>query len=248
MNTTIRPIVQSPQLYVRMGGVMYLLIILGGIFSELFVRGKLVVSGDAAATANNIIHSFSLWRLGIVTDLFMHVLDIPVMLIIYLLLRRVNRNIALLVLLFNLVQTAVLAADILNLVAAMLPLGNATYLKAVDPNVWMAQAYLSIGLHNYGLGIGLIFFGFVCILEGYMIYTSRFFPRWIGILMQIAGFCYLINSLALLLAPGIAKIIFPAILVPCFVAELSFSLWMIVRGINIEQWNKLVSGSGLKEC
>jgi len=240
MNTTIRPAVPSPQLYVRLGGVMYLFIIIGGIFSELFVRGKLVVSGDAVATSNNIIHSFSLWRVGIGADLLMHVLDIPVMLIIYLLLRRVNKNLALLVLLFNIVQTAVLAADILNLVAAMLPLENAAYLKAVDPNVWMAQAYLSIKLHNYGFGIGLIFFGFVCILEGYLIFKSRFFPKWIGILMQIAGACYLINSLSLLLAPGIADIIFPAILVPCFIAELSFSLWMTIKGINVQQWNKLI--------
>ena len=243
MNTAIRPAIQSPQLYVRMGGVMYLFIIIGGIFSELFVRGKLVVSGDAVATSNNIIHSFSLWRIGIGADLLMHVLDIPVMLIIYLLLRQVNKNLALLVLLFNIVQTAVLVADILNLVAAMIPLENAAYLKAVDPNVWMAQAYLSIKLHNYGLGVGLIFFGFVCILEGYLIYKSRFFPKWIGILMQIAGACYLINSLSLLLAPGIANMIFPAILVPCFVAELSFSLWMIIKGINVQQWNKLVSVS-----
>jgi len=226
-----------------MGGVMYLFIIIGGIFSELFVRGKLVVSGDAVATSNNIIHSFSLWRVGIGADLLMHVLDIPVMLIIYILLRRVNKNLALLVLLFNIVQTAVLAADILNLVAAMLPLENAAYLKAVDPNVWMAQSYLSIKLHNYGFGVGLIFFGFVCILEGYLIYKSRFFPRWIGILMQIAGACYLINSLSLLLAPSIANMIFPAILVPCFVAELSFCLWMIIKGINVQQWNKLISVS-----
>jgi len=233
----------SPQLYVRLGGLMYLFIIIGGIFSELFIRGKLVVSGDAVATSNNIIQSFSLWRIGIGADLLMHVLDIPLMLIIYLFLRRVNKNIALLILLFNLIQTAVLAADILNLVAAMLPLENAVYLKAVDPNVWMAQSYLSIKLHNYGLGVGLIFFGFVCILEGYLIYKSRFFPRWIGILMQIAGACYLVNSLSLLLAPAIAGMIFPVILVPCLVAELSFCLWMIIKGINIQQWNKLVSVS-----
>jgi hypothetical protein len=241
MNAAIKPAEQSPQLYVRMGGVMYLLIIIAGIFSELFVRGKLVVSGDAAATANNIIHSSSLWRMGIGADLLMHVLDIPVMLIIYILLRKVNRNIALLVLLFNIVQTAVLVANKMNLIAAMLPLGNKTYLNGVDPHVWQAQAYLSIRLHDYGFGVGLIFFGLVCILEGYLIYKSGFFPRWIGILMQIAGLCYLINSISLLLAPDFASIIFPAILVPCFVAELSFCLWMIVKGINVQQWNKLVS-------
>jgi hypothetical protein len=242
MNSTTRPAEKSPQLYVRIGGVMYLLIIIAGIFSELFVRGKLVVSGDAAVTANNIINSSSLWRMGIGADLLMHILDIPVMLIIYILLRRVNRNIALLVLLFNIVQTAVLVANKLNLIAAMLPLGNKTYLNAVDPQIWQAQTYLSIRLHDYGFGVGLIFFGFVCIFEGYLIYKSGFFPRWIGVLMQVAGLCYLVNSISLLLAPEVASILFPAILVPCFVAELSFSLWMIVKGINIQEWNKLVPG------
>jgi hypothetical protein len=239
MNSIITPADQSPKLYARIAGVMYLFIIIAGIFSELFVRGKLVVSGDAAATANNIVNSLSLWRLGIGADLLMHVLDIPVMLVIYILLRKVNRHIALLVLLFNIVQTAVLVANKLNLIAAMLPLGNKTYLNAVDPHIWQAQAYLSIKLHEYGFGVGLIFFGFVCLFEGYLIFRSGFFPRWIGILMQIAGVCYLINSTCLLLAPDIADIIFPAILVPCFIAELSFCLWLIVKGVNVQKWRDM---------
>ena len=239
MNATIKPSEPSPQPYVRLGGLMYLFIIIAGIFSELFVRGKLVVSGDAAATANNIVNSLSLWRQGIAADLLMHVLDVPVMLVIYFLLRKVNRHIALLVLLFNIVQTAVLVANKLNLIAAMLPLGNKTYLNAVDPHVWQAQAYLSIRLHEYGFGVGLIFFGFVCLFEGYLIFKSGFFPRWIGVLMQIAGVCYLTNSISLLIAPDFAEIIFPAILFPCFIAELSFCLWLIVKGVNVQKWRDL---------
>jgi hypothetical protein len=236
MNSIITPVDQSPKLYARIAGVMYLFIIIAGMFSELFVRGKLVVSGDAAATANNIATSLSFWRLGLGAELLMQVLDIPVMLVIYVLLRKVNRYIALLVLLFNIVQTAVLAANKLNLVAAMMTLGNKTYLNAVDPHVWQAQTYLSIRLHEYGFGIGLIFFGFVCVFEGYLIFKSGFFPRWIGVLMQIAGICYLTNSICLLLLPNIASIIVPAILVPCFIGELSFCLWLIIKGVNVQKW------------
>ncbi len=231
----------SPQIYARIGGVLYLVLILVGIFAVIFVRGKLIVAGDATATANNIIASQLLWRMGIATDLIMHVSDIPIMLVIYVLLRPVNKNIALLALLFNLVQTAVLVANKLNLVAALLQLESVDYLKTVDPYQLHAQMYLSLKLHDIGFGIGLIFFGFTCLVNGYLIIRSGYFPKIIGVLIQIAGLCYLANSFALLLAPKFAGIIFPAILVPAFIGELSFCLWLIVKGVNLPRWNKQVS-------
>ena len=231
----------STQTYARIGGVLYLILILVEMFAVIFVRDKLIVSGDATATANNIIGSQSLWRFGIAADLIMHVLDVPIMLIIYLLLRPVNKNLALLVLLFNLIQTAVLVANKLNLIAALLPLENEDYLKAIEPHQLHAQVYLSLKLHDYGFGIGLLFFGFVCLIEGYLIFRSGFLPKIIGILMQIAGLCYLTNSFALLLAPKFANMIFPAIMMPCFVAELSFCLWLIVKGVNLPKWEKRAS-------
>lgn len=231
----------SPQIYARIGGVLYLTLILVGIFAVVFVRGKLIVAGDATATANNMIASQLLWRIGIAADLIMHVCDIPIMLIIYILLRPVNKNIALLALLFNLIQTAVLVANKLNLVAALLQLESVDYLKTVDPYQLQAQMYLSLKLHDIGFGIGLIFFGFTCLVNGYLIFRSGYLPKTIGVLIQIAGLCYLTNSFALLLAPKFAHIIFPAILVPAFIGELSFCLWLIVKGVNVPKWNKQVS-------
>src|SRR6476661_8632054 len=101
----------SPKKYARIGGILYLIIIVAGTLGELFVRGKLIVSGDPVATANNIAASPLLWRIGIAGDLLMHVCDVPLMMILYVLLRPVNKNLALLNLLFNLVQTAVLVAN-----------------------------------------------------------------------------------------------------------------------------------------
>jgi uncharacterized protein DUF4386 len=222
----------------RIGGILYLLIILAGMFSVIFVRDKLIVSGDAAATAHNIIASELLWRMGIAADLLMHICDIPLMLIIFLLLRPVNKNLALLVMLFNIVQTTVLVANKLNLIAALSPLGSADYLKAFDPNQLYTQAYLSIKLHDIGFGVGLIFFGFVCLIEGYLIFRSGYLPKLIGIMMQIAGVCYLVNSFALILVPAFAKILFPCIMIPCFIAEASFCLWLIVKGVNVPEWEK----------
>jgi hypothetical protein len=228
----------SPQLYARIAGVLYLAIIIAGAFGELLVRNKLLVYGDATATANNIMHSELLWRIGISGDLIMHICDLPVMVILYYLLRPVNRKLALLNLSFNLIQTAVLVINKLNLLAALFFLEDAEYLKSFRPDQLNALSYLSIKLHDFGFGIGLIFFGFVCLIEGYLFFKSRYFPKSIGILMSIAGLCYLTNSFALLLAPQFSSI---ALLMPCFIAELSLSLWLIFKGVNLSIWKTAVN-------
>ena len=220
----------------RIGGVLYLIIIVAGIFTEMFVRNKLIVSGDAAATANNITTSQLLWRFGIAGDLIMHVCDVPLVLILYILLKPVNKNLALLAMLFTLIQTAVLVAFKIKLFEALSLLGNADYLKAFGPHQLYTLAYLAIKCDGFGFGIGLIFFGFACLIIGYLIFKSGYLPQAIGVLMQIAGWCYLINSFALLLAPAFADRISPAILVPSFIAELSFCFWLSTKGININKW------------
>lgn len=228
----------SPQVYARIGGVLYLIIIAAGILGELFVRGTLVVSGDAAATANQIMAAPSLWRIGIAGDILMHVCDVPVMWVFYLLLRPVNRHLALLALLFNLIQTAVLVANKLLLLAPLFLLGNADYLQAFAPDQIQALSYLAIRVHSHGFGVGLIFFGFTCLVMGYLIFRSGYLPWIFGVLLQLAGLSYLINSFALLLAPTFAAQINPAILLPAFIGELSFCLWLLVKGVNVAQWEK----------
>lgn len=228
----------SPQVYARIGGWLYLILIVAGMFGVLFVRDRLIVSGDVAATANNIMASPALWRLGITGDLIMHVCDVPLMLIFFVLLRPVNTFLALLALLFNLIQTAVLVANKLNLLTALFLLGDANYRKAFDPHQLDALSYLPLKLHDYGFGVGLIFFGFECLIIGYLIFKSGYLPKTIGVMMQIAGLCYLTNSFALLLAPAFASALFPAILVPALVAEASFCLWLIVMGVDVPKWNE----------
>ena len=225
----------------RIGGIFYLIIITAGIYGEMFVRPKLVISGDAAATANNIIASQLLWRTGIAADLLMHICDIPLMLIFYLLLQPVNKNLALLAMLFNLIQTAVLVANKLNLIVALFPLSETGYLKAFDAQQLYTLTYLSIKSHGYGFGIGLIFFGFTCLISGYLIFKSGYLPKAVGILMQVAGACYLVNSFALILSPSFADRLFPVILIPPFIAELSFCLWLLFKGVKLSAWEKKIA-------
>lgn len=228
----------SPQLYARTAGILYLVIILMGIGAEALVRNKLFVSGDANATANNIMHADFLWKMGITADLIMHICDLPVMIILYYLLKPVSKKLALLNLSFNLIQTAVLVLNKLNLLAALFFLGDAEYLKSFTPDQLHTLSYLSIKLHDFGFGIGLIFFGFVCLLEGYLIFRSVYFPKTIGVLMTVAGICYLTNSFVLILAPQFSSI---ALLMPCLLAELSFSLWLIFKGVNLSIWKQKVA-------
>jgi hypothetical protein len=236
----------SPQNYARFGGLLYLVIIVAGALGELFIRGKLVVPGNAAATASNILTSESLWRLGIAGDLVMHVCDVFVMWALYVLLRPVSRNLALLNLLLNLIQTAVLAANKLNLLVPLLLLGDAPYLKAFDTVQLQAWSYFAIQLHEYGFGVGLIFFGCVCLVEGHLIRTSGYLPRVLGMLMQVAGVCYLVNSFALLLAPDFEGRIFPFILMPCLIAELSLALWLLVKGVNMQEWTRRTGSASIE--
>jgi len=216
-----------PAWQLRLAGLLYLvLIVLGGV-DEMAIRGALVVSGDAAATARNIMASEGLWRAGIAGDLLMHVLDLPVIVVLYLLLRPVHAGMALFATLINLVQTAVLAANKLNLLLPLFLLGEGAYLKAFPPEQLQALAYLAIKLHGYGFGIGLIFFGVACVARGWLIVQSRYVPKLLGILMGLAGASYLVNSFALLLAPAVADKLFPFIMLPPLVGETAFALWLL---------------------
>ncbi|MEX6690823.1 DUF4386 domain-containing protein [Danxiaibacter flavus] len=228
----------SPNRYARIGGVTYLIIIAAGLFGEMFVRNAIIVPGNAAESANNIMASPLLWRIGIAGDLIMHIGDVVLMLMLYVLLKPVHKRLALLVVLLNLIQTAVLVANKLNLLLPLFLLQDPDYLKVFSPEQLQALAYIAVRTHSYGFGIGLIFFGAVCLVEGYLIYASGFLPKAIGIMMQIAGACYLINSFALILAPKVASILFPVIMIPPFIGELSLCLWLIIKGVNVEKWKE----------
>lgn len=233
---TDRAIETSPQLYARVGGVLYLIIIVAGGFAELFVRSKLIVSGDASATARNIMASQSLWRIAFASDLVLLVCAVSLTMIFYVLLRPVDRNIALLAAFFNLVSIAIEALNDLYHFAALPLLGGAGYLKAFEPNQLQALVLLSLRLFDYGYGISLVFFGFESLFRGYLIFRSGYFPSFLGVLVVISALSYITNSFALFLSPTLTAVIFPGILVPAGVPELILCLWLIVMGVNVRKW------------
>ena len=228
-------LVLAPQFYARCAGVCYLLIIVLGIFGQIVVRGSLVVMDDPAATVSNIAETPLLWRLGIVGDLAMHLLDIPLMVILYLLLRPVHQAIALMALVFNVVQTAVLAANKLTLIIPLLLINNDHTAAAFPAEQINAQIMLLLETHNYGFGLGLTFFGFACLGYGYLIVKSGYIPKVFGFLMALAGFCYLINSFVLMLYPALSPTVF-MLMVICLVAELSLCLRLLIKGVSLPHW------------
>ena len=233
----------SPQSYARIGGILYLLIIAAGLFAE-FVRKRFIVPGNGAATASNITDHAFMFRLGIAADLSTFVCAVALTIILYVLLKPVNRYAALLMLGFNVVQDAIGGLNVLNTYRPLQLLGGAAYLKVFSREQLEAMALLSLHTHSVGFNIAMMFFGCSCVALGYLIFTSGLFPRALGVLMAIAGVSYLTLSTAQLLSPRLASMLFPSILVPAFIGELSFAVWLTVKGVNLARWREMTERGG----
>lgn len=131
-------------------------------------------------------------------------------------------------------QDAVGGVNALNTYRPLQLLASADYLKAFNPEQLQAMTLLSLRTHSVGFSIALIFFGCSCLALGYLSFVSGFLPKALGVLMAIAGVCYLINSYAVILSPAAAAILFPTILLPAFVGELAFALWLTVMGVKAQ--------------
>mgnify|MGYP003557415591 FL=1 len=221
-----------PQVAARIAGFLYLLVIAGGLFAQVFVRERLIVAGDAAATADNLLQHATLYRWGFGIHLAYLLCATVLAVILYDMLRRVSAGLALLALCFDMAAITVEGIHLLHHLAPLLLLTDGG-LAGMEPSQLQAMAYARARLFAFGFGISLVFFGAFCIVAGVLIYRSHFLPRTLGVMMVIAGICYLINSFALFLAPALASLLFPYILMPCLLAELSLALWLLVKGIDV---------------
>ena len=181
-----------------------------------------------------------LFRISIAVEQIWLVCAVAVAVILYVLLRPVSKNLALLAAFFNLVSIAVEGVATVSLFAALFLLGDAGYLKAFEPDQLHALAYLSLKLYDYGFATCLVFFGCCLYLYGYLIFRSGYFPRTLGVLLIVASLSYLTNSFTLFLVPAYAAMILP-ILVLAFIGETSLCLWLIVKGVNVPKWQHQAS-------
>lgn len=238
--------VASPRTYARMGGLLYLFIIAAAAFGEIFVRNRLIVWGDAAATASNIVGAETLFRVGLAGEMLTCVCDVALAMILYVLLEPVSRNLSLLAAFFRLTFVGIYAVTKLFEIAALVALGGGDALEALGASQLHAVAYLALRVHSLGYGASLLFFGACCILFGHLIQRSGYLPRVIGILLAIAGFGYVAFSLAQMLSPAFAAtVLFPWVFPFAFVAETALCLWLLVKGVDIPKWNeRTASGHG----
>lgn len=247
MTTEIKSIETSPQFYARICGVLYLVMIIAGGFAEVFVREGLTVSRDAAATAQNILSSELMFRFGFVADLVCLISGTFLSLIFYVMFKRVNKNLSLLALIFSILGSAVMAVNLLNQLAPLLLLHKAVYLKAFTPEQLQTLSLFFLNLQSQGYGISLLLFAFYFPIIGYLVYKSTFLPRILGVIYTLAGIGYLSNSLAMFLFPPLLALLFPYSLLPAFIGESSMSLWMIVKGVNIQKWREKASQKQVAE-
>jgi hypothetical protein len=230
----------SPRFQARMAGVIAWITTTAG-FAEI-VRGRLVVYGDAAATAHNILEHEMFYRLAFAGDVI-SLLYIAYTLLLYNLFRPVNRSLSLLAAFFSLVGCAIATFNSLFLLAPLVVLGDAQSLSALNVKQLQELALLFLKLHAQGYNISMVLFGSYNLLIGYLIFRSTFLPRILGVLLAISGLCYLINCFANFLSPTFAAHLLPYILVPGG-AELVLALWLVVIGVNAQRWKEQASAAG----
>ena len=210
----------------RLAGLFYLIVAVTGGFSELFVRANIIEAGDAATTAENISASPALFRVAFASDLVNITFFVLAALVLYALLKNVDHNVAVGMVVFNAVAAAIMSANMINHFAA---LHVATSSGVASPaSEGLVQLFLD--MHSKGYAIAQIFFGLWLLPLGYLAYKSGFFPKALGVMLMIGSASYLTELVAGFLFPGMGENALLLIAAPAALAEVSFLLWLQVKG------------------
>ena len=211
----------------RIAGLLYLLTSIPGFFSLVYIPSRFIVYGDAAATASKILASEFLFRLGIVSELAGFTGFIFVVLALYRLLHGVNKAQASLMVILMLVSIPISLLNVLNEIAALTLVRGAGFLSTFDKPQRDALAMLFLDLHGYGIDVAQVFWGLWLIPFGVLVFKSGFLPRVLGVLLIIACFGYLANSLVDF---GVLPDVVGRVLGQLTICELPIIFWLLIRG------------------
>jgi hypothetical protein len=223
----------------RTTGGLYLLTILTGIFSAGYVSGKLVVSGDAAATAANILAHRGLFQLAFAVYLIEMACQVAITALFYNLLKPAGRNVSLVAAFLGLTASIIKTFSRVFFIAPLFILGGAHYLTVFSVDQLQALALLFLKVNDRGAGIALVFFGFYAILTGYLIIKSSFLPRILGVLSVVGGLGWLT-----FLYPPLGGRLFPFIAIFAILGAGSLIFWLLVKGVNEQRWKEQAAAAG----
>jgi len=230
----------SPRLRARITGVCYLLTILAGIFAQGFVSERLVVSGDAAATATNILTHKSLFQWGFTVYLIEMACNVAMTALFYDLLKPVNRSVSLLAAFLGLVGCAIKTFSRVFYIAPLFVLGGAHYLGVFSPQQLQALALLFLNVNDQGAAVALAFFGFYALLNGYLIVRSTFLPRILGVWSAVAGLGWLT-----FLSPTLGYRVFLYVAAFGLLGAVALIVWLLVYGVNEQRWKEQAHAAGV---
>ena len=218
----------SIQAYARAAGMLALVSFLAGGFGEAYVPSKILVAGNAAATMENIRAMNLMFRLGFAGYLVEAVCDIALALLFYVLLKPVDRYVSLLAAFFGLLGTATFAGAELFYYAPTLLIGG-EYLKSFSPEQVNTLALLSLRLYGLGAAIFAVFYGVAWVLRGWLMFRSGYFPKFLGVLMTLAGLAFVARNLAVVLAPKYPSGWLMALMLP---GLLVLIVWLLAKGVD----------------
>lgn len=218
----------------RLAGVLILIIAVFAPFSMIYLPSSLIVPGEATTTAQNIMASEGLFRLGIVSDAVVVLLEIAVVVLLYVLLRPVSRTLSLVAAFARLAMTVLMGMNLLNHLVVLLLLSGAGYLTVFAPDQLNALALLFLNAHADVVLIWGLFFSLHLLLLGYLVFESGYLPRILGVFLMIASLCYVIQGVGTILLPQYEGIFVSVGLVSAI--EIALPLWLVIKGVNVEQW------------
>lgn len=231
---------EAPRFRARMAGVFAALMFVAGGIGTIARRG-LIVSGDAATTAANIMAHPSMYLLGFTGDLLVVATYVAVVGLFYRMLKPVNRSVSLIAAFLGVIACAIQAASAIFQIAPLTVLGGASYLGVFKGEQLQALAYMFLRIYSQGYGIALVFFAFFGVLTGYLVFKSTFLPRILGALLMLAGLSWLT-----FLWPPFATKYFPFIMMTA-IGEALLYLWLLVKGVDSAKWNERAEEARIAE-
>lgn len=229
----------SIQKLTRLAGVLFLLTIVAGFFGEMYVPAKIIVPNDAAKTAANLRSSNSLFRIGFACYLVEALCDVTLAWIFYVLLLPVQKQVALLAAFFGLVSTAIFGFTQMIYFSSTLVLRDASYLNSFSPDQRNTLAFLAIKTYGLGAGLFMCFYGVPSLIRGVLMFRSGYLPRFLGVLLAVAGVGFIAKNVLLVLAPAYSS---DLLLVPMFLSVLSMAGWFLIKGVDVPKWEQKAAG------